>query len=107
VTTATLRTLAEADLIERTRYDRREGGESVGRRFFDEAMATLHAMERQPNGGSPRVGELCDIPGLRVRRIASFSCGWFYLTGGESIDVVRLLAYAQDLRAILTELDPG
>ncbi len=99
---ARLRPLAEADLVERARHDRLNAGDDVAERFFDAAIDALHAVERMPGTGSPRVGELCDIPGLTVRRIAGFPCGWFYFDYRDHIDVVRLLADAQDLTAILS-----
>jgi toxin ParE1/3/4 len=100
VTPTLLRPLAEADLVERTRYYRREGGDSLGERFFDAAVAALAAIGRMPGAGSPSVGELCGIPGLRVPRIVGFPCGWFYFVTQDHVDVVRLLADAQDLPAI-------
>lgn len=100
-----LRPLAEADLIERTHYYRREGGDAVGERFFEAAIATLGAIGRMPGAGSPRVGELCGIPGLRVRRVVGFPCGWFYFVTQDRVDVVRLLADAQDLPTILADTD--
>ena len=106
MTTAHLRPLAEADLVERTRYYRREAGEAVGERFFDAAVAALRTIERLPYVGSPRIGELSGIPGLRVLRITGFPCGWLYFVGPDDVDVVRLLAYAQDRTAILSELAP-
>lgn len=102
-----LRPLAEIDLVERTSYYVGEAGGGVGERFFDAATEALRAIERSPQAGSPRIGELCGIPGLRVRRVADFPCGWFYFVGSEHVDVVRLLAYAQDLPSILAELEPG
>jgi toxin ParE1/3/4 len=105
VTTTRLRPLAEADLVERTRYYRREGGDDPGRCFFDSAVATLTAIGRIPCAGSPRLGELCGIPGLRFRRIAGFPCGWFYFVATDHVDVVRLLAEAQDLAAILADTE--
>ena len=105
MTTLLLRPLAEADLIERTRYYRQEGGDDLGERFFDAAMAALGAIGRMPGAGSPRIGELCDIPGLRVRRIMGFPCGWFYFTVDDHVDVVRLLADAQDLPSILADIE--
>jgi hypothetical protein len=72
VSVARLRPLAEADLVERTRYSSTEGGPDLATRFFEAAVATLRAIEMMPNAGSPSVGELCDIPGLRVRRVAGF-----------------------------------
>lgn len=56
MTSTHLRPLAESDLVERTRYYRREGGYGLGRRFFDAAVATLEAIGRMPGAGTPRVG---------------------------------------------------
>jgi toxin ParE1/3/4 len=103
VTSARLRPQAEVDLVERTRYYRSEGGDDLGRRFFDAAISALDAIGRMPGAGSPCLGELCDIPGLRSRRVTGFPCGWFYFFAAEHIDVVRLLADAQDLPTILTD----
>lgn len=101
MTTALLRPLAEADLIARTRFYRNEGGQALGERFFDAALAALGAMTRMPGAGSPQIGEMCAIPGLRVRRVIGFPCGWFYFIAERHVDVVRLLADAQDLPTIL------
>lgn len=104
MTPARLRPLAELDLVDRTRHHRREGDE-VGIRFFDASIAALDAIGRMPGAGSPRVGELCDVPGLRFRRVEGFPCGWFYLIATDHIDVVRLLADAQDLPAMLADTE--
>ena len=74
-------------------------------RFFEAAMTALHAIERMPGTGSPRIGEHCEIPGLRVRRIGQFPCGWFYFVRPDHVDVVRMLADAQDLDAVLQALN--
>jgi toxin ParE1/3/4 len=101
VSLARLRPRAEADLIGGTRYYLLEAGDDVAVRFFDAAVAALRASERMPGTVSPGI----DIPGLRVRRIAGFPCGWFYFSRNDHIDVVRLLADAQDLAAIRLDLD--
>jgi toxin ParE1/3/4 len=106
VSVARLRPLAEADLVDRTRYYSAEVGTDLGVRFFDAAVASLRAIEKMPSAGSPRVGELCDIPGLRVRRIPGFPVGWFYFVRPDHVDVVRLLSDAQDLPVMLADLDP-
>ena len=103
MTTALLRPLAEADLIARTLFYRGEVGDGLGERFFDAAVAALSAITRMPGAGSPHVGELCGIPGLRVRRVVGFPCGWFYFIANGHVDVVRLLADAQDLPTILAD----
>jgi toxin ParE1/3/4 len=107
VTPARLRPLAEGDLVERTRYYRLEAGTDVAERFFDAAISALKAIERMPGTGSPRAGDLYDIAGLRVRRIERFSCGWFYFVRSDHLDVVRLLADAQDLSAIVETFEFG
>lgn len=104
MTTALLRPLAEADLIARTRFYRSEGGQALGERFFDAAVAALGAITRMPAAGSPQVGEMCGIPALRVRRVVGFPCGWFYFIADGHVDVVRLLADAQDLPTILANV---
>lgn len=105
MTRPNLRPQAEADLIERAHHYRREGGDELGERFFEAAMTALDAIGRMPGAGSPRVGELCGIDGLRVRRVVKFPCGWFYFARDDRIDVVRLLADAQDIAAILADIE--
>lgn len=100
-----LRPLAEIDLVERTRHYRSEGGDQLGERFFVAATAALDAIGRMPGAGSPSIGELCDVPGLRFRRVVGFPCGWFYFIATDHIDVVRLLADAQDLPATLGDTE--
>ena len=101
-----LRPRAEQDLVERTRYYRRSAGDEVGERFFDAAIAILADVERMPGIGSPRVGEICDIPGLRFMRVPGFPCGWIYFSNPSNIDIVRLLADSQDLTTILSDVEP-
>jgi toxin ParE1/3/4 len=102
VTEIRLRPRAEEDLVERTRYCLEHAGDRVADQFFRIAMETLQAVERMPGAGSPRIGELCDIPGLRARRIEGFPCSWLYFVGPH-VDVVRLLAHAQDLPSLLAD----
>jgi hypothetical protein len=52
------------------------------------------------------VGEVVDIPGLRYIRLAGFPCGSFYFIANGGVDVVRLLADAQNLPVILTDIEP-
>ena len=100
-----LRPLAEDDLIERVRYYRKVADDELAMRFFDSAMAALRAIGRMPGIGSPSVGERCGIPGLRLRPITGFPCGWFYLARRDHVDVVRLLADRQDTVAVLGDID--
>jgi toxin ParE1/3/4 len=95
VTPTHLRPRAEVDLVERTRNYRREGGDERSNRFFDAAVAALDAIGRMPGAGTARVGEICDIPSLRCRRVVGFPCGWFHFVATDHIDVVRLLPDAK------------
>lgn len=103
---ARLRPQAEADLIEQARYYRSMGGDNLGERIFDAAIAALEAVQQMPGIGSPRIGEVCGIPGLRVRRIDGFPSGWYYFVRHDHLDVVRLLSDARDLTAILSSVEP-
>lgn len=105
MTRPVLRPRAEVDLVERAQYYRAEGGSHLGERLFDAAIAALDAIRRMPGAGSPRVGESCGIDGLRVRRISNFPCGWFYFANADRIDVVRLLADAQDIAVVLADIE--
>jgi toxin ParE1/3/4 len=100
---AALRPLAETDLIERSRYYREAGGSQLAERFFDAAIAALRAIETSPRLGSPRVGELVGLDGLRRAGIDGFPCGWIYLERTELLDVIRLVADRQDIAAVLGE----
>lgn len=104
MTLVRVRPLAEVDLVERARYYRDEGGADLAERFVDAALSSLRAIGRMPGAGSPRVGELCSIPGLRMRRVPGFPCGWYYLVGADLVDVVRLLDDARDLGALVGDL---
>jgi toxin ParE1/3/4 len=102
-----LRPLAERDLVERTTYYRGEGGPDLGRRFFDAATAALRHAEGAPGIGSPLVGELIGLPGLRRIGIEGFPCGWLYMERADDLDIIRLLADRQDLAGALDVPDPS
>ena len=99
---AHLRPQAEADLLEATRHYATEGSVDLAERMFDTAIAALEPIERMPGMGSPRLGELCEIPGLRSWRVADFPMQWLYFEAADHLDVVRLLGDRQDIIAILS-----
>ena len=99
---AHLRPQAEADLLEATRDYATEGSVELAERMFDAAIAALEPIERMPGMGSPRLGQLCEIPGLRSWRITDFPMQWLYFEADDHLDVVRLLGDRQDIIAILT-----
>jgi toxin ParE1/3/4 len=94
--------LAEADLIDKAAHYRSAGGNMLAERFFDSALASLRSLERMPGIGSPLIGEMCEIPGLRSCAVKGFPIHWYSFIAEDHLDVVRLLADAQDLPAILS-----
>ena len=72
-------------------------------RFFDAAAEALRAIEQMPEVGSPHLGAALEIPGLRIWRVGKFPCHWYYFVRETHLDVVRLLADARDVAAMLGE----
>ena len=102
---ASLRPLAEQDLLDRTGYHRQAGGRELAERFFDAAIGSLQLVEASPRLGSPRVGELIGVPGVRRVGVEGFSCGWLYRELDDRLDVIRLLADRQDISRLFDEPD--
>ena len=100
---ARLRPRAEEDLVEAARYYADEGGVALGARVFDAAVASLEPIQHSPGLGSPRLGRLAGIPGLRSWPVEGFQLRWFYFETDDLLDVVRLLGDRQDIVAILGE----
>ena len=99
---AVLRPLAEQDLVDAARHYAHAGSAALAERMFDAALDALQPIQRMPAIGSPRLGELCEIPGLRSWRVTGFPMQWLYFEADDHLDVVRLLGDRQDIIAILT-----
>ncbi len=97
---AHLRPQAEADLVEAAKHYATQGSIELAERMFDAALAALTPIERMPGMGSPRVGLLSEIPGLRSWRVTDFPMQWLYFEAEDHLDVVRLLGDRQDIAAI-------
>jgi toxin ParE1/3/4 len=99
---AHLRPQAEADLQEATRHHAAEASVGPAERMFDAVIAALESViERLPSMGSPRLGHLCEIPGLRSWRVNGFPMQGLCFEADKHLDVVRLLGDRQDVLAIL------
>jgi toxin ParE1/3/4 len=77
------------------------GGRALGERAFDAALAALAPIERMPGMGSARLGQLCEIPGLRSWAVSGFPLQWFCFEARAHLDVARLLSDRQDAFAML------
>ena len=80
---------------------RKEGDSRVAEKVAKATNAALDQIELDPGIGSPTLGKLLGIPGLRTWRVAKFPLLWCYFERGDHLDVVRLLGERQDLAAIL------
>ncbi len=103
---ALLRPQAEQDLVDATRYYVEAGGTALGEKAFDTAMGALSLLQREPAIGSPRLGQLCGIPGLRAWRVTGFPLQWFYFEAEGHLDVVRLLGDRRDIATLLDDEAP-
>ena len=100
-----LRPRAEQDLVEIARYYTHAGGKQLGAKLFDAALASLKPIERMPGMGSPRLGQLCNVPSLRSWSVEGFPILWFYFEADDHLDVVRLLGERQDIAAIFRDAE--
>jgi toxin ParE1/3/4 len=73
-----LRPLAETDLLDIARRYRAAGGEELSARSREAARTALRSIEQTPGLGSPVIGNVCDVPGPRARRIKGYPYRWFY-----------------------------
>jgi toxin ParE1/3/4 len=100
---ARLRPQAIIDRQESARYYRRQAGPLVAENMVAAIKKALGQIERNPGMGSPRLGQLLDIPGLRSWRVSGFPLVWCYFECEDCLDVVRLLGERQDILNILSE----
>jgi toxin ParE1/3/4 len=98
---ALLRPQARRDRQLEVQHYRNEAGSKVALRFVAASNAALDQIELEPGIGSPVLGKILDIPGLRTWRLTRLPSLWFYFERGDHLDVVRLLGERQDVAAVL------
>ena len=98
---AVLRPHALRDQQGEVRYYRQESGTRVAVKLAKATNDALDQIELEPGIGSPRLGKLLGIPGLRTWRVGKFPLLWCYFERAGHLDVVRLLGERQDIAAIL------
>ena len=103
---AVLRPQALRDQQGEVRYYRKEGGTRLALKVAKATNEALDQVELEPGMGSPRLGKVLGIPGLRTWRVGKYPLLWCCFERGDHLDVVRLLGERQDIIAILGgELD--
>ncbi|MDP1612081.1 MAG: type II toxin-antitoxin system RelE/ParE family toxin [Sulfuritalea sp.] len=100
---ARLRPQALSDRKESARYYRSQASPIVAENMVIAARKALDQIERNPGIGSPRIGELLDIPGLRSWQLSGFPLMWFYFERDDHLDFTRLLGERQDILSILRD----
>lgn len=90
-------------MVEAAGHDAEQSGRALGERFIEAALAALGPIEQMPAMGSPRLGQFCEVPGLRSCRVESFPVLWLYLERADHLNVLRLLGERRDLFALLRE----
>lgn len=98
---AVLRPQALQDQQGEVRYYRKEGGTRVAVKVAKATNDALDQVELDPGIGSPKLGKVLGIPGLRTWRVTRFPLLWCYFERADHVDVVRLLGERQDIAAIL------
>lgn len=98
---AVLRPQALRDQQSEVRYCRDEGGTRLAVKVAKATNEALDQVEREPGNGSPTLGKLLGIPGLRIWRVGKFPWLWCYFEREDHLDVVRLLGERQDIFSIL------
>jgi toxin ParE1/3/4 len=98
---AVLRPQALRDQQGEVRYYRNEGGTRLAVKVANATNEALDQIELEPGMGSPTLGKLLGIPGLRTWRVGKLPLLWCCFERGDHLDVTRLLGERQDITAIL------
>lgn len=98
---------ARADVRAEVRYYRENAGKPTAARLADALDQALRSLQRQPGMGSPRIGQMLDIPGLRNWRVSGFPLVWFYFEREDCLAIARLLGERQDILVILSDDTEG
>jgi toxin ParE1/3/4 len=78
--------LGDDGIFREVRYYRTEGGTRVAVKLANATNAALDQIELDPGIGSPTLGKLLGIPGLRTRRVAKFPPLWCYFERGDRLE---------------------
>lgn len=98
---AVLRPQAWRDQHGEVRYYRKEDGTRLAAKVAKATNEALDQVELEPGMGSPRLGKLLGIAGLRTWRVGKLPLLWCYFERQDHLDVVRLLGERQNIAAIL------
>lgn len=98
-----LRLSAETDIDKGFTYYLDRAGADVALDFLDAIDTALSHIETNPGTGSPRYGELCDVPGLRLWLVNRYPYVLLYIERVAHLDVLRVLHQHSDIPAHLID----
>lgn len=71
-------------------------GTSVAAKLVEALARALQALERNPAIGSPTLGKMLGLEGLRTWRVDGFALTYWYFERDDHLDVVRLVGQRQE-----------
>lgn len=98
---------AREDELEAVRYYAAEAGLDIALAFREALRTAYRLIVARPSAGSPRYGEILDLPGLRTKRLKRFPFLVFYIESPDRIDVWHVLHAQRDIPASLAEKGNG
>ena len=84
-------------------YHQREAGSTVARKLMKSLRQAERRLSMQPGLGSPRIGQVLDVDGLRAWPVDGFRMSLWYFERSDHVDVARLVAHRQDRERIDVE----
>jgi len=99
------RAIARRDAAEAVLYYAEAVDGETAARFADCLEEAFRKIADAPKLGSPALGQLLDLPGLRVRKLGRFPYVVLYIERADRIDVIRILHSARDIGALLPDDD--
>ena len=95
-----IRPAAREDMHREVAYHRREAGTAVAAKLAKRLRVAMERLSLEPGLGSPRLGQLLDVAGMRAWPLDGFPMSLWYFERADHVDVARLVAHRQDSEAI-------
>lgn len=98
-----LRLAAERDIERAFAFYLGDASTDAALGFVHEINVALSHIEQHPGTGSPRYGEWCDAPGLRLWLLTRYPYAVAYVERDTHVDVLRVLHQHADIPAQLSD----
>jgi toxin ParE1/3/4 len=97
------RHLADEDIDRAFEYYLREAGPDIAVAFIDELERSTSHLSRFPLSGSPHLGHVLNIPGIRQWPLQRFPYSIVYIDTEYSVEIWRVLHGKMDMSELMTE----